>query len=217
MVFTSDEVLVLFNQKYHQFSKYLINPVNTNYFSKNSDLFDKKNKNYVGDKMISIINDNNLNESIPNKIIFRKEIKSIKEKKVNFQSFYLEGSGFSLGEPPVFKFDDRYNWGGWFDGLWGNFYCSSNLEVFSLFNIPSRSIIEEKEKQKLIKSINLILNSGVEKFLNSGSDLDILKSEVLFIKKNPKEYVLDNNIYFEILKKPKNKLLKLIENTFKSL
>ncbi len=41
-------------------------------------------------KMISIINDNNLNESIPNKIIFRKEIKSIKEKKETFKVFILK-------------------------------------------------------------------------------------------------------------------------------
>ena len=209
LVFTLDEVMVLSNQKYHQFSKYLINPLNTNYFSDNGDLMKEQNKNYVGDKMISIIKDNKLYESIPDKIIFKNGIKSIKEKIVNFQSFYVDGSGFSHGEPPTFKFDDRYNRGGWFDGLWGKFYSCSNLEVFSLFNIPSRSFIEEKEKEKLIKSVNLILNSGTEKYLKYKSVFDKLNLDLINIRKNKYDFMIDSNIYFEVLKKNQQQIIEI--------
>ena len=206
LIFTNDEVILMFNQDYHKFSKLLVNPVNTDFFPDNSDLFIEKNKCFVGEQMITIINDNKLFDTRVNKIIYRKNILSLKNKEVGFEYFELTGSGFPSGNLPEFKFDDRYNRGGWFHGRWGEFWCHWNLEIFSLFNIPSRIISDTKQNNRLVKTVNLILKHGIDKYKTSTSRLKDLKSEVSLFKSNPDELVLSNNIFYDVLKNNQTKI-----------
>ena len=206
LIFTNDEVILMFNQDYHKFSKLLVNPVNTDFFPDNSDLFIEKNKCFVGEQMITIINDNKLFDTSVNKIIYRKNILSLKNKEVGFEYFELIGSGSPSGNLPEFKFDDRYNRGGWFEGSWGEFWCHWNLEIFSLFNIPSRIISDTKQNNRLVKTVNLILKHGIDKYKTSTSRLKDLKSEVSLFKSNPDELVLSNNIFYDVLKNNQTKI-----------
>ena len=143
----------------------------------------------------------------------------IEDKRVRFEIFNYDSD---RGEFPEPKFNtsllygddheeksydpfNRYNHINKLIFRWGDYHGGDYLKYFSLYNIPSKFYgLLEEEEDNIIKSINLILKSGTEKYLNCKSIVDTLNLELVNIRTSEKEFIIDSDIYFEVLKKNQN-------------
>jgi|SaaInlStandDraft_1057018.scaffolds.fasta_scaffold15576_2 hypothetical protein len=228
LLFTKDEIIVLFNERYHRHSEKLINPYLSDYFKDKSELFIEQNQRYVGNKLISLIRKEDLLNSSPNKILIREKIKSIEDKRVRFEIFDSDSDRMNIPEP---KFNtyllysdgreekyydpfDRYNLINKMIYKWGDYRVGDYLKYFSLFNIPSRfdgctTKMVEEEEGNVVKSINLILKGGTEKYLSCKSLINNLNLELVNIRNSKDEFIIDSDIYFEVLKKNQKQIVEI--------
>lgn len=128
----------------------------------------------------------------------------------SFTEFNLDGSNDDETLVPNFCFDYRYN--NIISENYiheGSLFCNQNLTVLEPLNIPFRGSLTETEKKGVINQIKLVLRGEGEKLLNLNSNLNSLKKELIEYKNDKEKFILNNNLYFNILKNNQSKIIEI--------